>query len=395
MAKGLPESANLDWLKKTAKQRLRAWKTQGRLAKLADAQLALAREYGFSSWRTLKSALDAQRGGAPDAPDHSTAEATAAFLRLVGQGKIEDVRTMLEASPPLVNAVGQHPFWGGQPQALHVSIETRRRDMFDLLLDAGADVNGDNARYEHWSPLMLAASRGRREMAAALIERGAGIGLLEALLLADDETVGRMLREGAAALPESRPSGSLLALARTPFAIDRLLDLGVSTEGTDTWGASAIEALSRLGPKGRPLVRQMIGRGIEAEPQEYARLGDMETLAALCRSRPEIARADAVMMGAVDFGHHDLVAWLLDRGASANARTTAGARNTALHSAAWNGDLRMVEILVANGADLSACDEQYKTTPLTWAQVSIEVSNNPKCAEIAAYLESKAAMPPG
>ena len=124
MAKGLPESANLDWLKKTAKQRLRAWKTQGRLAKLADAQRALAREYGFSSWRALKSALDAPRSGAPDAPDDSTAEGTAAFLRLVGQGKIDDVRTMLEASPPLVNAVGQHPFWGGQPQALHVSIET-------------------------------------------------------------------------------------------------------------------------------------------------------------------------------------------------------------------------------------------------------------------------------
>ena len=66
-----------------------------------------------------------------------------------------------------------------------------------------------------------------------------------------------------------------------------------------------------------------------------------------------------------------------------------------LQKAAERCGERMVEILVANGADLSACDEQYKTTPLMWAQVSIEVSNNPKCAEIAAYLESKAATPPG
>ena len=53
-----------------------------------------------------------------------------------------------------LNAVGPHPYWGGRPQALHVSIETARRDMFDLLLSSGADVDGRNDAYEHCSPLM-------------------------------------------------------------------------------------------------------------------------------------------------------------------------------------------------------------------------------------------------
>jgi hypothetical protein len=48
-----------------------------------------------------------------------------------------------------------HPYWGDRPQALHVSIETKRQDMFELLIAAGADINGTNGEYEHWSPLML------------------------------------------------------------------------------------------------------------------------------------------------------------------------------------------------------------------------------------------------
>ena len=54
MSRSLPESANLEWLKKTAKQKLRILKAEGKDLQLADAQLALAREYGFSSWRALR-----------------------------------------------------------------------------------------------------------------------------------------------------------------------------------------------------------------------------------------------------------------------------------------------------------------------------------------------------
>ena len=43
--------------------------------------------------------------------------------------------------------------------------------------------------------------------------------------------------------------------------------------------------MSRLGPRGRPLVRHLIGRGLKAAPQEYARLGDKEALAALVETQ--------------------------------------------------------------------------------------------------------------
>ena len=48
-------------------------------------------------------------------------------------------------------------------------------------------------------------------------------------------------------------------------------------------------------------------------------------------------------MAAVDSGHHELVSWLLEKGANPNARTGFGSQATALHGAAWQGNMRMVE----------------------------------------------------
>ena len=87
------------------------------------------------------------------------------------------------------------PFWGGRPQALHLAIEGKRRDLFDLLLEHGADVNGTNESYDHWSPLMLAMNRGQHDMRDELLRRGARVGLIEALMMEDDERVEELLSE--------------------------------------------------------------------------------------------------------------------------------------------------------------------------------------------------------
>jgi len=259
--------------------------------------------------------------------------------------------------------------------------------MFDLLIAAGADVNGSNEHNEHWSPLMLTVHRDQPEMRRVLLERGARVGLIEALMFEDDALVERLLRPGKSALPTIEPnSGSILAFARTPFAIDRLLELGVAHDRKDRWDTTPIQAMSRLGRRGQSLVQHMLKRGIAAEPQEYARIGDKDTLVAFIAANPDIARSDAVMMGAVDFGHHDLVEWLLAQGANVNARTDWGSRHTALHSVAWNGDLRMVKLMVEAGADITARDPEHNNTPAGWAKVAIRVTNNPDCQDVAEYL---------
>ena len=299
---------------------------------------------------------------------------------------------MLSDAPELVNAVGPHPFWGGRPQALHVAIESKRRDMVDLLLQHGADPDGANDSYDHWSPLMLAMNRDQGEMRDDLLRRGARVGLLEALMMGDDARVEQLLarhsakRDGGPLITPN--AGSILAFARTPFAIDRLIALGAPTDVKDRWGSTPIDAMSRLGPRGHALVQHMIARGIAAAPKDYARLGDVETLARLCEADPTVAALDSVMMAAVDFSHYALVSWLLERGANVNARADSGSRHTALHSAAWNGDLRMLTLLLQAGADRAVRDEEHDGTPLGWAETSIQVTNNPACAEVAAYLRA-------
>lgn len=311
----------------------------------------------------------------------------AAFLRAVGDGEIWTVRNMLAADPALVHATGPHPYWGGRPQALHVAVETKRADLVALLLDAGADANGRNGEYDLWSPLMLAIHRERTDIQQMLISRGARIGLVEALLMKDDAAVDALLADG---LPPLVPNGgSILAFARTPRAIDRLLALGAPIGLQDRWGVTPVQAMSRAGADGGLLVRHMMSHGVAPDPEEFARLGDREMLAALAESDPGIARRDAVLMAAVDHRHRDLVEWLLGQGANANARNLALSRQTALHNAAWNGDLDMVQLLVTHGADLHARDGEHDNTPRGYAEVSARITNNPACMDVAAWLRAQ------
>jgi uncharacterized glyoxalase superfamily protein PhnB len=57
----LPEHPSLDHLKKLAKNRLQELRRNDPEAKLTTAQLEVAREYGFTSWRALKAQLDDRR----------------------------------------------------------------------------------------------------------------------------------------------------------------------------------------------------------------------------------------------------------------------------------------------------------------------------------------------
>lgn len=386
MTHSLPEKANLDWLKKSAKQLLRHWQAEGRDAKLADAQFFLARDYGFSSWRSMRQAIETRATESQGRQSDNAEDPNDRFLQLVGRGDLEAIRQALRDMPGLVNVVAAHPFWGGRPQPMHVAVETKRYDVLDLLLEAGADPNGENRDYDNWSPLMLAASRQRSAMIELLVRKGATIRLCEALLMSDDEGLETLLADSGIPPAKARPSGSLLALARTETAIERLLALGVSPDRKDRWGADAMEALSRLGPRGQVLLDVMVRHGEEINAEELARIGNRKELEVRSQAASEQVFADPVLKAAVDFGHADIVRWMLSKGANPNARSPAGSRETALHSAAWNGDLDMVRMLVEAGANADLLDEEHVNTPLGWSEVSRTVTNNLDCDLVTAYL---------
>jgi len=70
MSRDLPDRPNLDHLKKQAKALLRKLRERDPSTTLADAQHALAREYGFASWPKLKTHLEALPQGAGGTSGH-------------------------------------------------------------------------------------------------------------------------------------------------------------------------------------------------------------------------------------------------------------------------------------------------------------------------------------
>ena len=76
MSRTLPESPNLDHLKKQAKVLLRELQQRNSAAKLAEAQHALAGEYGFASWLKLKAHVESL----PRVPAAASVDAAKPFM---------------------------------------------------------------------------------------------------------------------------------------------------------------------------------------------------------------------------------------------------------------------------------------------------------------------------
>ena len=230
MPQALPANPNLDWLKKTAKQRLVRLRASQPDAKLHQAQLALAHDFGFKSWRALKAhvdtinppfrdrdrVFDAARAGDvetirrafasgfdPATPDsdgrtvHQIAKdrghepiemltrdlqggktrpddemrAIQAIMRAAGAGDLDALRAGLDAHPEWIDALG-----GGfqKATALHLAVLRNQHAATRLLIERGADLDRrdfpDNA-----APLHFAAAHGDLETIRLLVEAGADV----------------------------------------------------------------------------------------------------------------------------------------------------------------------------------------------------------------------------
>ena len=104
----LPKRPSLDHLKKQAKDRLEQLQAEHPGAQLADAQHALAREYGFASWPKLKAHVEAAVADAPAgptpppgggaAPPHGSGDSPSVFQRMTDRAKRALFFSRFEAS---------------------------------------------------------------------------------------------------------------------------------------------------------------------------------------------------------------------------------------------------------------------------------------------------------
>jgi hypothetical protein len=288
---------------------------------LSDAQLAIAREYGFPSWARLKAHIEKPAlSDQLNLPHHERIE-DATFRRavdLLDRGDVAGLRTHLDQHPNLVH---QHvTFEGGNyfrnPTLLEFVAENPVRHgtlpdnivrVAKVILDAGGEPSALN------ETLMLVST-------------------------------GSVPRECGMQLP----------------LIHLLCDYGAdpnsATHATALHGE--LEALNAL-----------IGRGGRIDLPVAAARGRIEEA---CRLLPGTSSEDRhlALALAAQFGHVEIVRRLLDAGENPNRYNPVGGHShtTPLHQAAGAGHSELVRLLVERGARLDLKDILWQATPADWAR---------------------------
>lgn len=125
---------------------------------LADAQLVIARGYGFASWAKLKQKIDSL-----------TKSPVELFGAAVRDGDVEGVRALLGAHPELVARINEPLFDFKQPA---IQLAMGNLAMLDLLIAHGADINAKSAWEMGGFGILENAPP---EQMRGLIERGAQV----------------------------------------------------------------------------------------------------------------------------------------------------------------------------------------------------------------------------
>ena len=220
--RALRPQPDLDQLKHQAKDLLKAWKTGDAAAvaevnahfhgadvstfALHDAQLVLARAYGFDSWPKLKAFVDGV-----------TVKRLAAAVQA---GDLAAVRTMLAARPELVHIDAAE---NDEHKALHVAVLSRQPEIVRLLMQHGADAHcGIWPHRGATSALTLADERGYTEIAAIIRE--------EERRQVSRPTGNEPSSASEASPGDSAPSLSLAVMAGRVDVLEELLDRGLDPD---------------------------------------------------------------------------------------------------------------------------------------------------------------------
>jgi ankyrin repeat protein len=235
MSTALPVRPSLEYLRKVAKDRLAALRRARPDAQLADALFAVAQEYGFPSWRSLKAEIDRRRSTSTDR-----------FFAACRKGDVEAIGALLAHDPTLIGLRDEeHHATGLHFAAAH--IEAAR-----VLIDAGADVNATGDVSEigviGWLTCFPPSGRIPRDALALLLDRGARHHVFSAIAVADLALIRTVIEQHPEELDRRL---SRLDHGQTPlhFAITRkrldilglLIELGADVDAVDTNGHTAVE----------------------------------------------------------------------------------------------------------------------------------------------------------
>ena len=379
----LPDRPSLEYLKKLAKDRLQELRGVDRSARLAQAQLAVAREHGFPSWRALRAEVD--RRLATPGPD-----AVVRLFAAIRAGEEATVDRLLAAHPALANARDEE---GSTP--LTAAVDAHRAALIPILLRRGGDPHLVYAHSAH-TPLSWAVVIEAYDCARALMEAGVEPDLFCAAGL------GEVDRVRAFFTPEGRlrPRASITGSSR--YAPDGTR-LPCPPETDREVVSDALYMASRAGHEGT--VRELLTHGPDLAFQAFA--GATALHWAYFAGAPRVvalvlaAGADPTLRDPVlgctpeAFGICVPASWgwaskVRQRLAQDAALVRAESpRGGPLHEAAHAGSLAAVQALVEAGADPGRRNAEGKTA-LDLAGARPEQAG---CAAVAEWLAGSALEP--
>jgi len=395
----LPGRPDLRQLKRQAKELLEAFRSGERNAiadvnrfyhdadpatfALHDAQLVLARSYGYDNWPKLKAYVDG-----------------VTVKRLVSATRandIEEVRAILRIRPELVNTVEA---WNYEYTALHYAVLARLPEMARTLMEFGADPHaGISPHSDATSPLTIATERRYDDIAAILREeeqrRKAGRPtaddippeLRRALRAGDENRAIEILDQHSALIRFEMPDNrrTLLHLASALLCrrtVMWLLDHGSNVNARDRDGATPLDVVGLLCTASDraervPAVAELLrDRGAVLTERSAVILGDAEFVRARHAASALVAPQDdrgGLLRLAVDCDRPEILKLLLDFGLDPDARARVDGLDEVvftwgmpLSQCARYGKHAAAEMLLECGADPNA--QVYASgTPLSEA----------------------------
>ncbi len=417
----LPEHPDLDQARRRAKELFHV--AQGgdpealaRLAAvsapltLAGAQLALARELGQPGWAALVREIEARNASIPESVvrflrfsvnmqigaaarmlHENPALAESGFPAAVVLGDAARVQAELRRDPGAATRVDPGSGW----TALHLACASRFHldparapgltEVVRVLLDAGAEIDGESRGRRCWRPLECAvtsanSSANNEPIIRLLLDRGAPVRpatVLGSLYAAGGTWCLELLTTATAGAPELLTEALVEAAAEPDLdAVGVLLAAGADPDAPGPDGRSARRRALRAGvaatvellggggddPIDRLLEAILAGDGVAARGLAAAVPGLVDRLEDTDR---------AALVAAAEHGNLASIGLMLDLGFPIDTRREAidddGA--TALHAAAWAGSAETVALLLDHGADVSARDTRWHSQPLEWALV--------------------------
>ena len=270
----LPSNPNLDKQRKLAKRLARAyWRSKPEAIErvralhpsppapedlvLSDAQLVIARGYGFASWPQMKRKIESL-----------TKSPTELFKSAVEAGDVGSVRELLQSHPDLVSKINEPIFSFDRPAA-HVAC--RNLELLDLLLAHGADLNARSTWAKGGFGVLEQVSP---KEAAPLIARGARIDIWAAAHLGMMKEVADLIAGDPSLVHGKGGDGKRpLHFAQTIEIARFLLDYGAEIDALDD-DHDSTPAQHLIGD--RPEVSEfLVAQGARSDLLLAAALGDV------------------------------------------------------------------------------------------------------------------------